>query len=195
MNEVCDTVISLSDTSVSQLIFRLSPTGLLYTQDGHIRHANNAFAEMFGLSVEQLPDFPLDALAVSGNSGWLNDECVLQLENVGLHQAEHLVARRCGELFWCRISGRTLAMQQNALCVVWSVIELSDRRSLSCLSAREQEVALFACEGRTAKEIGRSLSLSPRTVEAYLARLKQKLGARNATELVNRIRSCNRQSF
>ena len=39
-------------------------------------------------------------------------------------------------------------------------------------------------EGRTSKEIARMLDVSPRTVEAYRARLLKKCGAANVAELL-----------
>jgi DNA-binding NarL/FixJ family response regulator len=43
------------------------------------------------------------------------------------------------------------------------------------LSAREREVLQLLAEGKSVAEIGKSLSLSPRTVETYRARLMEKL--------------------
>ena len=39
------------------------------------------------------------------------------------------------------------------------------------LSARERQIVMHLGEGRTSKEIARMLTISPRTVEAYRARL------------------------
>lgn len=51
------------------------------------------------------------------------------------------------------------------------------------LSEREQEVMRLAADtGGTNKEIGRALGLSPKTVEAYMRRASEKLGATNRTQ-------------
>jgi DNA-binding NarL/FixJ family response regulator len=55
---------------------------------------------------------------------------------------------------------------------------------LGALSGREREVLKLIAEGLSAKEIGRSLSISAKTVEAHRTSLMRKLGARKATELV-----------
>ncbi len=52
------------------------------------------------------------------------------------------------------------------------------------LTPREQEVALLIAEGASNKEAGRRLGISPRTVEIHRAHIMQKLGARNAADLV-----------
>jgi two-component system, NarL family, response regulator NreC len=52
------------------------------------------------------------------------------------------------------------------------------------LTDRERQVLQMAAEGKTAAEIAKLLSISPRTVEVHRGRLMEKLGLRNQTELV-----------
>lgn len=52
------------------------------------------------------------------------------------------------------------------------------------LTPREQEVLGEIVKGLSNKEAGRALLISPRTVEVHRARIMQKLGARNAADLV-----------
>jgi RNA polymerase sigma factor (sigma-70 family) len=52
------------------------------------------------------------------------------------------------------------------------------------LTQREREVLHLAAKGLHAKEIARTLGISPRTVEVHKASLMAKLGARNVAELV-----------
>jgi two-component system response regulator FixJ len=52
------------------------------------------------------------------------------------------------------------------------------------LSPREREVLALIVEGLTNKEIGRALTLSPRTVEAHRAHLFDKLGAPSLAQLI-----------
>lgn len=54
------------------------------------------------------------------------------------------------------------------------------------LTPREREVFAFIAMGKTNKEMARHLGLSSRTIEGYRANVMQKLGAKNATELVRR---------
>lgn len=55
---------------------------------------------------------------------------------------------------------------------------------LALLTAREREVLEHAAKGLHAKEIGRELGISARTVEVHKTRLMTKLGVRNVAELV-----------
>jgi two-component system response regulator FixJ len=52
------------------------------------------------------------------------------------------------------------------------------------LTPREREVLLLVTSGASNKEAGRTLSISPRTVEVHRARIMDKLGAKNAADLV-----------
>jgi len=57
------------------------------------------------------------------------------------------------------------------------------------LSAREREVLGLIVQGLTNKEIGRSLELSPRTVETHRANLFAKLDAPSLAQLIRRYAS------
>jgi len=52
------------------------------------------------------------------------------------------------------------------------------------LTPREREVLTLVARGASSKEAARILNISPRTVEVHRARIKQKLGARNAADLM-----------
>jgi FixJ family two-component response regulator len=52
------------------------------------------------------------------------------------------------------------------------------------LTSREREVLSQVAHGASNKEAGRRLGISPRTVEVHRARIMDKLGARNATDLM-----------
>jgi DNA-binding NarL/FixJ family response regulator len=52
------------------------------------------------------------------------------------------------------------------------------------LSEREREVLQLVAEGRSSREIGELLSISPATVETHRTHVLQKLGLRNTAEVV-----------
>ncbi|WP_029060045.1 response regulator transcription factor [Stappia stellulata] len=52
------------------------------------------------------------------------------------------------------------------------------------LTPREREVLMEITAGASNKEAGRTLGISPRTIEVHRARIMEKLGARNAADLV-----------
>jgi two-component system, LuxR family, response regulator FixJ len=52
------------------------------------------------------------------------------------------------------------------------------------LTRREMEIAALIADGASNKEAGRRLGISHRTVELHRAHIMEKLGARNAADLV-----------
>jgi len=52
------------------------------------------------------------------------------------------------------------------------------------LTRREQDVLTQIVAGASSKEAGRHLGISPRTIEVHRARIMEKLGAKNAADLV-----------
>ncbi|MGE0697552.1 MAG: response regulator transcription factor [Hyphomicrobiaceae bacterium] len=58
------------------------------------------------------------------------------------------------------------------------------RRRHRELSERQQQVMALAVAGRTNKEIGLELGISPRTVEIYRAKVMERMGAATLAELV-----------
>ncbi len=61
-------------------------------------------------------------------------------------------------------------------------------RALHALSEREIEVSRLVLEGRTHREIGAQLFLSPKTVEHHVARIRTKLGATSRADMLAALR-------
>lgn len=60
------------------------------------------------------------------------------------------------------------------------------------LTPREREVLAEIAAGASNKEAGRHLGISPRTIEVHRARIMEKIGAKNAADLVRIVLSENR---
>lgn len=56
------------------------------------------------------------------------------------------------------------------------------------LSEREKDVARLVLEGKTYREIGEAIYISPRTAEHHVARMRARLGAQNRSDLLVRLR-------
>jgi FixJ family two-component response regulator len=61
---------------------------------------------------------------------------------------------------------------------------LADFPGLALLTRRERDVLAQVTNGASNKEAGRRLGISPRTIEVHRARIMDKLGARNAADLM-----------
>lgn len=57
------------------------------------------------------------------------------------------------------------------------------------LTPREREVLTLIAGGQSNKEAGRALGISPRTIEVHRARIMEKIGAKNAADLVRIVMS------
>jgi two-component system response regulator FixJ len=62
------------------------------------------------------------------------------------------------------------------------------------LTPREREVLALIAGGASNKEAGRRLGISPRTIEVHRARIMEKIGARNAADLVRIVLSGGNRS-
>jgi LuxR family transcriptional regulator, quorum-sensing system regulator SolR len=69
-----------------------------------------------------------------------------------------------------------------------SSYRLSGEYSYVTLTERESECIKFLFEGKTAKEIGNTLSLSQRTIETYIANIKSKVCCNTKSELLDILR-------
>jgi len=65
---------------------------------------------------------------------------------------------------------------------------LSKDNKIVCLTKRETECLYYYTTGRTIKEIGKQLIISPRTVEDHLNNIRDKTGYRNLVDLADTLR-------
>jgi len=177
-----------SEQSIAALAFDHSPVATIYTERRVIRRANRAFATMFGLPSNGIVGLSMELFYPSReDSERIARSADGPLRRTGHHSDERTMQRQDGSLFWCAVNGHSLTPDEPFLRSVWCFQDMSLQWDVSELRPRDREVAILVCEGRTAKEIGRLLELSPRTVETYLARIKHKLAVRNVAELVARL--------
>lgn len=57
-------------------------------------------------------------------------------------------------------------------------------QSMDLLSAREKEVLTLVADGKTSREIAKTLGISSRTVESHRSRIMEKLGLQNSAALI-----------
>jgi len=67
-------------------------------------------------------------------------------------------------------------------------------RRLALLTPREREVLDHLVRGSPHKVIAHALEISPRTIEVHRARIMEKLGAKNAADLVRIVLSEGRRA-
>lgn len=177
-----------AETDLAMTAYEHAPIGIVMTENRIIRTCNPAFAQMFGYRRDELIDSSFAILYPSMEEFVrIRDIGVEPLRRYNKYSDERIMARRDGSLFWVRVRGHTLAPDDPLRKAVWSFADLSDYRPVAVLTTRERQIVMHLGEGRTSKEIARTLSISPRTVEAYRARLMRKYGAVNVAELLSHL--------
>ncbi|MCB1364572.1 MAG: PAS domain S-box protein [Rhodobacteraceae bacterium] len=166
------------------LAFTHAPVGLVVTENRVIRACNQSFAAMFGYECGELCDRSF-AILYPSQEEFVNirNRGVRALREGGAYWDERVMMRRGGDLFWCRVRGHTFTPEEPLARAVWSFADLADTRPYLPLTRREREVFSLLGEGKTSKEIARSLELSYRTVEVHRARLLKKFGVANTAGL------------
>lgn len=90
------------------------------------------------------------------------------VKQAGLNEIERaLHALFDGETYLCHL------MQQKIVCL----------EDIPVLSEREEEVLFHITSGKTIKETGQAMGLSPKTIETYRLRMTQKLNVSTTADL------------
>jgi PAS domain S-box-containing protein len=176
-----------------RLAFDLAPVGLALSRHRTMVDCNQALCEMFGASRDQLVGQSFRILYPSADEYERIGERLLPILNARGHYADDRLMKRLDgrfkdQLFWCHVTGRALDRNDPHAAGIWSFEDLSAHRPVKAdLTAREREVAALVLQGLTAKEIGKVLGISPRTVEVYRASLLRKYQAGSSVELVQKL--------
>ena len=75
-------------------------------------------------------------------------------------------------------------ISERLIDVLIQTVEKAPADPYQTLTNREREVLQMTAEGMSSSEIGKRLSISPRTAELHRGRMMNKLGLRNQTELI-----------
>ncbi|MFG1395043.1 LuxR C-terminal-related transcriptional regulator [Xanthobacter agilis] len=165
--------------------FRSAPVALALSRHRIIQAGNRAFAALFRAEAEALAGRSLALIYPSVDAfADVVDHWLGPLRDGAEFADERFMKRGDGDVFWCRVAGRSLTPADPLARAVWSFAELPTPPHLDqALSRRERDVACHVARGRTSKEIAKLMGLSPRTVEGHRLRLMRKLKVSNAAEL------------
>jgi PAS domain S-box-containing protein len=176
-----------------RIAFDQAPVGLVLSRHRLMIDCNRELLAMFGARRDQIVGQSFEVLYPTADEFQRTGErIVAQLDEHGRYADERVMKRvggaRAGELFWCHVAGRAVDPNSPHAAGIWVFEDLSARRVLKvAFTPREREIAALLVEGSTSKQIGRRLTISPRTVDVYRARLMRKLGAATTAELVNKL--------
>jgi PAS domain S-box-containing protein len=172
-----------------ETIFLQAPVGMCISQNRVIQACNEALVVMFGYERTTLVGQSFQILYPTPDEFERTGARISPIMSAkGCYSDERIMKRSDKELFWCHVSGRALVHDDPHAAGIWTFEDLSAKRPVSAhLTPREREIAALLVEGQTSKQIGRQVSLSPRTVEMHRARLMRKFSASTSSELVNRL--------
>ncbi len=172
----------------SLLAFEHAPIGLVLTENRIIKTCNRMFCRMFGYTREELEGRSFRMLyATAQEFDQIRDVGLAPLQETGSYTDERIMLHRDGSAFWCRFRAHTLTPENPLGRTVLSFADISETRQIISLTPRERQVVMLLRRGQTSKEIARSLSISPRTVEDYRARLLAKFEVKNIAELLAKL--------
>ena len=176
-----------------RVAFDLAPIGLAISRNRLMVDCNQQLLDMFGATREQLVGQSFEVLYPTHDEFERTGQRIVASLNARGGYADERVMKRTGgmrggELFWCHVSGRALNPKQPHAAGIWSFEDLSARRQVRAdLTPREREIAALLIDGLTSKQIGKRLSISPRTVDVYRARLMKKYDAATTAVLVQKL--------
>lgn len=174
-----------------RIAFECAPLGMLLLRGPMVVACNRALCDLFDQAESQLIGMRFDALFPDGEALEAVHLRVEQALREGGRYRETRLVRHADDDAGEKLSAPQQVQLQYAaldgspqllLCSVEALsVPLLDHDKLT---SREREVASLLRERYTAKEIGRSLGISHRTVEIYRTRLMKKYGVRNAASLI-----------
>ena len=112
-----------------ELMFNLSDVGIVYQRDGQIARANQAMADLVGMTQEALKGSPMSRLYET-EAAWQH---YVHLETrdmatLGRSHGERQVRRRDGSLFWAQVSTRHVAVDTPSAGTIMSFVNIDDRQ-------------------------------------------------------------------
>lgn len=112
-----------------ELMFNLSDVGIVHQRDGQIERANQAMADLVGMTPEALKGSPMSRLYES-ETAWQH---YLHLERrdmatLGRSHGERQLRRRDGSLFWAQVSQRPVDIGRPQAGTILSFVNIDDRQ-------------------------------------------------------------------
>lgn len=175
--------------------FMHAPVGQAVGHNRVITACNHAFSATFRVPIEDLLGQTFQALYPTQEDFERTGRRIAPiLGRDGSYADDRIMKRGDGELFWVHVSGATLTPDDPFAVTLWAFTDLSTKRKVNSplrgsMTPRERDIAALFTEGRTAKEIGKELNISHRTVDIYRTRLLRKYGVSSTPDLVKKLLS------
>jgi len=186
--------------------YRHSPVAQMITRKRIIADCSVLFAEMFRTTREELVGQTVRVLYPTQLDFEKSGRRVVPiLASKGYFSDSRVMRRMDGELFWVNVYGFSEHRDDPYAEALWMFADMPadpagdglprvssrqlDSDARGSMTPRERDVAALLIQGGTAKQIGKALNISPRTVEVYRTRLLRKFHVRSTAALVQSLLS------
>ena len=172
-----------------------APVGQAIGHNRVIAACNHAFSVTFRVPIEELLGNTFQELYPTQEDFEKTGRRIAPIMGRnGTYADDRIMKRGDGELFWVHVAGTTLTPEDPFAQTLWAFTDLSTQRKVNSalrgsMTPRERDVAALFTQGRTAKEIGKELEISHRTVDIYRTRLLRKYGVSTTPDLVKKLLS------
>lgn len=186
-------------------VFENIPAAQMITRQRIIVECNAAFAGLFDTPREALIGQSVRVLYPNQvDFERFGKRVVPILAKYGVFSDSRVMKRASGSLFWVHVAGFSQYRDNPYSESLWVFSEIReeeaptgkilsahqlDSRARGSMTGRERDVASLLIQNKTAKEIGRELNISPRTVEVYRTRLLRKFDVASTSILIERLLS------
>lgn len=175
--------------------FMHAPVGQAIGHDRVIAACNHAFSATFRVPIADLLGKTFQELYPTQEDFEKTGRRIAPiLGRNGTYADDRIMKRGDGELFWVHVAGATMTPDEPFAVTLWAFTDLSTQRKVNSalrgsMTPRERDIAALFTQGRNAKEIGKDLDISHRTVDIYRTRLLRKYGVSTTPELVKKLLS------
>ncbi|TAM88765.1 MAG: LuxR family transcriptional regulator [Candidimonas sp.] len=182
-------------------IFVTMPIAQIVTQDRMIKDCSHTFAALFEATRTEILNRSTRILyPTQGDFERAGDSVMAILAQCGSYTDCRIMRKMNDELFWVTIRGFTAHRNAPYREALWVFTEVRARNITGndasshqpkyppmrrSLTPRERDVATLLIRNLTAKEIGRTLGISHRTVELHKSRLLRKFDVGDTRALVD----------
>ena len=178
----------LTQDELDKLAFEKAPIGIVLTEQRVVKSCNLTFANMVGYYKQDIVGHSFRMFYGSRQEfDDIRDVGLEPLRAKGVYTDERMVKCKSGAQIWCRFRAQAVNKDQPLDQMILSFALISESTDAASFTPRERQVIGHLSAGKTSKEIGHVLNISPRTVEDVRARLLKKLNVRNAAELLARL--------
>lgn len=200
MNRRSAKVPSQSDPIDYERVFLNMPVALMVTRQRVICDCNNSFLEMFRATRDDFVGQTVRILYPNQTDFERFGARVIPiLKRYGRFTEARAMQRIGGDLFWVNVTGSTETRDDPYREALWFFSEIGVATNLpsgrtsahqlfsdakNSMTQRERDVAALLIQNQTAKEIGKVLGISPRTVEVFRGKLLKKFNAPSTAVLV-----------